>query len=58
MNLILPVFYTRDADPDDTVSLVVLVEELTDEEAREYADSLTTQEAREHLEALMNAMIA
>lgn len=43
------------SDEDDLVLPVVQTEELTDEEARAYADSLTPEEAREHLNALLNS---
>lgn len=54
--LYLPPLYTPELD-DTVVVPIVLIEELTDEEARAYADSITSEQAREHLEALMNASI-
>ena len=40
-------------DPDDTVVPVVVCEELTDDEARDYADMLTADEARARLNELL-----
>ena len=42
------------SDPDDTVALPVVMEALTDEEARVYADLLTPEQAREELQRLLN----
>lgn len=42
------------SDPDDTVLPVVIMEPLTDQEARDYADMLTAEEAREELQRLLN----
>lgn len=48
----IPNFYFP--DPEDTVSLVVVCEPLTDEEAREYADLMSADEARARLQQLLN----
>lgn len=48
----IPNFYFP--DPDDTVVPVVICEELTDEEARAYADLMSADEARARLQELLN----
>lgn len=50
--MLLTEFYF--SDPDDTVLPVVIMEPLTDQEARDYADMLTAEEAREELQRLLN----
>lgn len=41
-------------DPEDTVTLNVICEPLTDEEAREYVDLMSAEEARARLQELLN----
>lgn len=48
----IPEFYFP--DPEDTVTLNVICEPLTDEEAREYADLMSAEEARARLQELLN----
>ncbi len=55
----IPVLYVHEYDESDTFAPVAIVEleDLTDEEAEEYANSLSPEEAKEHLSALMDSYI-
>lgn len=54
-DLLLPALYVHERDPEDRFAptIIITVEPLTDEEARDYADAFTPEEAREALNALL-----